>query len=343
MSSPVATLDPTELSGYSASVQHVTATVTDADNTTSTFDTTGMSGGMQVVQTTTIQVIDPDTIFWSWESGLGGQFGQGFNAISFAMPDESDVLIFTATSSTGNVATAKCVVTVKRKTGHGADVPADTPAMFATNLAGLVGNLPARGITKLFTPVNKGLPNPTKYAVPAGMTRAALPHRPGARPGVHCLHPGLHRLRPPHAGHLAAGRRPGQGLRRRVVLRLPAAPRRPRAGRRLHPGGPVQILPNLTGYWQAHNGNWAQVDSWIPKHPLITGVGFDLYPGGQSGWDPLKTMLEPAAAAANRHGLDLHVPEWGVVVPLSPTAADFRPAPTGSPKAAPTWRRPRPW
>jgi hypothetical protein len=50
-------------------------------------------------------------------------------------------------------------------------------------------------------------------------------------------------------------------------------------------------------------------------------LGVDIYPGGQSGWTPRRSLLSGPLAAAQTAKVPLVVPEFGVVVPAGATAA----------------------
>lgn len=84
----------------------------------------------------------------------------------------------------------------------------------------------------------------------------------------------------------------------------------------------VELMPNITGSWQENHG--AQWADWIGGYDeRIRTVGVDIYVGGQSGYRPIDVMLDPAADAADAAGVTLVVPEWAVIVPPSPTAANL--------------------
>ena len=96
------------------------------------------------------------------------------------------------------------------------------------------------------------------------------------------------------------------------------------AGHPARLAGRVRIVVNLTEYWQRvqnKNGYAAFVpDGLDPKLDLL---GADIYPGGQTGYTPAATVLAGPVAAAKANGLQLVVPEFGLVVPASPTAENL--------------------
>jgi hypothetical protein len=96
----------------------------------------------------------------------------------------------------------------------------------------------------------------------------------------------------------------------RIIRRAAGHPNRSR----------VRLVPNLTWYKQRATGD--RYADWIPAG--LDYLGVDVYPGTQVGYtDPAECLRAPLAAA-RAAGVPLVIPEAGVVVPASPTAAQLR-------------------
>jgi len=86
-----------------------------------------------------------------------------------------------------------------------------------------------------------------------------------------------------------------------------------------------QLVVNLTEFFQRvkNNNNYAE---YIPPglDPVRDRLGIDCYPGGQTNWTPVETVLGGPIAAAKQAGLRLVIPEMGLVVPTNPTKAQLQ-------------------
>jgi hypothetical protein len=96
------------------------------------------------------------------------------------------------------------------------------------------------------------------------------------------------------------------------------------AGHPARLAGRVRIVVNLTEYWQRTKNNNGYA-AFIPDglDPKLDLLGADCYPGGQTGYLPAAAVLAGPTAAARAAGLQLVVPEFALVVPASPEAADL--------------------
>jgi hypothetical protein len=96
------------------------------------------------------------------------------------------------------------------------------------------------------------------------------------------------------------------------------------AGHPARLAGRVRIVVNLTEYWQRTKNNNGY-GAFIPDglDPELDLLGADCYPGGQTGYTPAATVLAGPVAAGKASGLQVVAPEFALVVPASPTAADL--------------------
>lgn len=292
---------------------NATVTVTDADNRVEDMTLDGTDPG----DNTTVHDVDrryhSDIPHVTWRyQGTTAPLGTGLT-LSLLAPARSVVLEAVVVDAQGHTVVASVPLDVQTLAlGVDADTTG-TPAFWLAELNQVIAGKTVDGLTKLFQPT--GLPNPTKYAVPAGMipnyTAAQMPTRDAFTAFVQSL--------------------AGRG---RVWLSIPSEMDRKLtlAAARTQTlqladwmdGAPegVELVPSLTGSWQEnHNANrWSD---WMFTHRNIKRVGLDLYVGGQSGYRPIGVQLDPAVQAANAAGLIPVVLEFGVVVPPGATAANF--------------------
>jgi hypothetical protein len=208
------------------------------------------------------------------------------------------------------------VATIRPRLRLGVDVDTSgTPTTWQSEYNAVASGKRPTGPTKLFWSAGKGLPSWTKYPVPA----TAIPHlcfvdwpTQAQFTAFLAAYPGT--WREAWVTYL-------QESDRKTTLADYQAKQSTLAGWMTYAPPGVRLVPNITGYWQeTHGAPW---DAWMPADPRIDIVGVDMYVGGQSGYRPITVQLAPAAAAARRAGKQLVVPEFGVVVPPSPSAANL--------------------
>jgi hypothetical protein len=293
--------------------------VTDPDNRVEPM----ASDGTDPVDGTAVHIVeqryhsDIPKVLWRYQ-GTTATLGTGLT-LTLLAPAHSVVLEAVVTDAQGHTVVAAVPLTVQTL-ALGVDVDTyQTPAWWLSELNQVITGTHPDGPTKLFQPT--GLPDPTKYAVPASMTThftfAQLPAEAAFRAWVATLNG-------------PAWVTPVQEIDRKMTLAdAAAAYARIASWMDSAPDG-VQLVPNLTASWQenpdAGKGQGQQWQAWADAFAVIPGIttlGVDMYVGGQSGYRPIGAQLDPAIAAAQAAGLDLVVPEFGVVVPLAPTAANL--------------------
>jgi hypothetical protein len=260
---------------------------------------------------------DIPKVLWRYQ-GTTATLGTGLT-LTLLAPARSVVLEAVVTDAQGHTVVTSVPVTVQ-SLALGVDVDtSSTPAFWLSELTQVITGKHPDGPTKLFQPT--GMPVVGKYLVPASMTPhytfAQLPTEAAFRTWVASL-----------TG--PAWVTPVQEIDRKLSL-ADAVAAYTRIGSWMDsaPAG-VQLVPNLTASWQENpdpgKGQGQQWSAWAEAFaaiPGITTLGVDMYVGGQSGYRPITAQLDPAVAAATAAGLDLVVPEFGVVVPLAPTAANL--------------------
>jgi hypothetical protein len=261
--------------------------------------------------------VDRYTVAWRWRGGA--TFSTSGTPATILAPSSSAVLEAVVTDSQGHTVVASVDVTVQSlRVGVDVDTT-QTPAYWAAELAQVIGGLHPTGPTKFFQ--STGLPTPGRYPVPAGMTPqytfAQLPAEAALRAFVASL-----------TG--PAWVTPIQEIDRKMSLTDAAAAYTRIAGWMDSAPAGVQLVPNLTASWQespdAGKGQGQQWSAWAQAFaaiPGITTLAVDFYVGGQSGYRPITAQLDPAMVAAQAAGLDLVAGEFGVVVPISATAANL--------------------
>jgi len=300
--------------------------VTDPDNRVESMP----SDGTDPVDGTAVHIVeqryhsDIPHVQWRYQ-GTTATLGTGLT-LTLLAPAHSVVLEAVVTDAQGHEVVAAVPLTVQTLAlGVDADTY-QTPAWWLSELNQVITGKHPDGPTKLFQPT--GLPDPTKYAVPASMTThftfAQLPAEAAFRTWVATL-----------TG--PAWVTPVQEIDRKMTLAdAAAAYTRIASWMDSAPTG-VQLVPNLTASWQENpdpgKGQGLQWQAWADAFaaiPGITTLGVDMYVGGQTNYRPIDAQLDPAMAAAQAAGtaaqaagLDLVVPEFGVVVPLAPTAANL--------------------
>jgi hypothetical protein len=286
-----------------------TVTVTDPDTRVEpmTSDGTDPADGTAVHIVEQRYHSDIPHIVWRWR-GTTATLGTGLTLRFLA--DHSGTLEAMVTDAQNHTVTAAVDVVVQTlAVGVDADTT-QTPTFWLSELTQVITGKHPDGPTKLFQPT--GMPTVGKYAVPAGMTThytfAEMPTEADFRAFVAAL-TGPAWISSP------------QEMDRKLSLADARTRVLTMAGWMDEAPDGVELVPNITASWQENHGNpWSD---WMFTHPRISKVGVDMYVGGQSGYRPITTQLDPAMAAAQAAGLDLVVPEFGVVVPLAPTAANF--------------------
>jgi len=317
-SSPVVavTVDRARYRRYDTVV--ATVTVTDPDSRVETMTAAGVGPAGETIRIDqTVTHMDTARIVWRWR-GTTDVLGMGPTLRRLA-PVTSSTLEAVVTDAQGHEVVTAVDVTVQGLL-LGVDVDtSQTPAFWLSELTQVIAGRNPTGPTKLFQ--TAGLPVVGKYAVPSGMiphyTFAQMPTEAAFRPWV--------------AGVTGpAWVTPVQEIDRKMTL-ADAATMYARVMSWMVDSAPpgVDLVPNITASWQESpdpaKGQGKQWSAWAAAFAAV-GVkmlGVDMYVGGQSAYRPITAQLDPAAAAAQVAGLDLVVPEFGVVVPLGATATNL--------------------
>lgn len=283
--------------------------VVDADNRVVQLatDGTGPDGtALHVDQRQTYS--DIPHVTWRWR-GTTAVLGTGLT-LTLIAPPRGGVLEAVVVDAQGNTAVASCPVVVQ---GLALGVDADTyqtPTVWRAELDAVTAGLAPDGPTKLFQAT--GLPSPTKYAIPAGM----FPHYTfPTMPTEAAFRAWLATLTGP--AWISCPQEMDRKLsladaRTRVLAMagwMDAAPEG------------VELVPNITASWQENHG--APWSDWMFTHERISKVGVDMYVGGPSNYRPITAQLASALKAATAAGLELVVPEFGVIVPTGATATNY--------------------
>lgn len=85
----------------------------------------------------------------------------------------------------------------------------------------------------------------------------------------------------------------------------------------------VQMMVNLTWYWQVHT-NGSRWQEWWPDTETPPLMGWDIYPTGKTSYADPDSLWELPYNAAAEAGAALWVPEFGVVTALNPTQANLQ-------------------
>lgn len=321
-SPPVVTAAVDQARYRRGSTVNATVTVVDADNRVVVMSTDGTGpDGLAVHDDQRITYSDIPHVQWRYR-GTTAVLGTGLS-LRLPAPARSTTLEAVVTDAQGNTVVATCPVVVQRL-ALGVDAQGSDTSLAQLDTAYL--GWPAfTGPSKLFWSGGDGPPTwtgktghvPTSgiphlaYIDPltSAQIRDLLDAWPGAWREVWLTpHQEGDRTMAPDAFKAAFGP---------LVAAL--------AGHPLRLAGKVRIVVNLTEYWQRTKGGPGYA-AYIPPglDSALDYLGVDIYPGTQTNYTPPATVLAGPIAAARDAGLQLVIPEFGVVVPAYPTAAQLQ-------------------
>jgi hypothetical protein len=225
---------------------------------------------------------------------------------------------------TGEAVQAVGVATVRPRMLVGVDVQGSTTTL--AQLAAAFAAWPSfSGPTKLFWSANKGAPTWTGKT--ALVPSTAIPHLCWFDPlTVEQIRALLDAMPSTWREVWLTPRQEGDRTMTPAAFKAAFGPvLQAVAGHPARRAGRVRIVVNLTEYFQRvknNNGYAAFIPSGLD--PALDYLGADVYPGGQSNWTSAATVLAGPVAAADAAGLKLVIPEFGLVVPTNPTAAQLQ-------------------
>lgn len=271
----------------------VTATITDADDTTETL--TGVDQlGRRVRQT--IVRDDVPTISWSWQS-TGTAAGTG-NPVDVIVPAASDVLVCTVIDAQANTVTADLPVDVVVAMLVGVDNPAT---------ASTASVFPRMAVTRIFAGPGAGIPSWTAPQVKTCVQLGIVPHlsfkdtpTPAlVTPWLDAIPPGVRVWLTYHhepEGDLPAATYVADWITLAQIVKA-------------HPNAAQVTLVGILGYYAQTHGKGPWRTWWAGVEQVM---GWDCYVTvGSVAYPPPATFFAPVLAAAQGAGVPWMVPELG--------------------------------
>jgi hypothetical protein len=321
-SAPVPTVTVDQAGYRRGGTVRASVAVVDADNRVESLSTDGTAPDGTALHIDQRQVFsDRASATWRW-AGTTAVLGTGLT-LAVPVPARSGVLEAVVVDAQGHTVVASCPVVVQGL-ALGVDVQGSDTSLTQLDAAYL--GWPAfTGPSKLFWSAGAGVPTWTGKT--ARVPATGIPHLAYIDPltvdqivGLLDTYPGTWRevwLTPHQEGDRTMAPDAFKASFAPLVAAL--------AGHPLRLAGRVRVVVNLTEYWQRTKGGNAYA-AYIPPglDPALDYLGVDNYPGGQTGYTPPATVLAGPVAAAEAARLKLVFPEFGVVVPAYPTAAQLQ-------------------